>query len=117
MAPARCTPPMVDRLKDVLATHPGTTEVHLRLVNGEREHLLRLGEGFRVTPSAALMGDLKALLGPARDLGVAGGPLGRLGGDGFLASRTPPRVPTTSVAATTGPTSARFERLRRGVHR
>ncbi len=65
MAPARCTPPMVDRLKDVLATHPGTTDVHLRLVNGEREHLLRLGEGFRVTPSAALMGDLKALLGPA----------------------------------------------------
>ena len=36
MAPARCTPPLVDRLKDVLATHPGTTEVHLRLVNGER---------------------------------------------------------------------------------
>ncbi|MCU1657451.1 MAG: polymerase alpha subunit [Pseudonocardiales bacterium] len=65
MAPARCTPPMVGRLKDVLATHPGTTDVHLRLVNGEREHLLKLGDGFRVTPSAALMGDLKALLGPA----------------------------------------------------
>ncbi|MFN2518594.1 MAG: DNA polymerase III subunit alpha [Jatrophihabitantaceae bacterium] len=64
MAPARCTPPMVDRLRDVLATHPGTTEVHLRLVNGEREHLLRLGDGYRVTPSTALMGDLKALLGP-----------------------------------------------------
>jgi DNA polymerase-3 subunit alpha len=65
MAPARCTPPMVERLKDVLATHPGTTEVHLRLVNGEREHVLRLGDGFRVLPSASLMGDLKALLGPA----------------------------------------------------
>jgi DNA polymerase-3 subunit alpha len=65
MAPARCTAPLVDRLKDVLATHPGTTEVHLQLVNGEREHVLRLGDGFRVTPSAALMGDLKALLGPA----------------------------------------------------
>jgi DNA polymerase-3 subunit alpha len=65
MAPARCTPPMVDRLRDVLATHPGTTEVHLRLVNGERQHLLKLGDGYRVTPSAALMGDLKALLGPA----------------------------------------------------
>jgi DNA polymerase-3 subunit alpha len=64
MAPARCTPPMVDRLKDVLATHPGTTEVHLKLINGEREHLLRLGDGYRVKPSAALMGDLKALLGP-----------------------------------------------------
>jgi DNA polymerase-3 subunit alpha len=65
MPPARCTPPVVDRLKDVLATHPGTTEVRLQLVNGERTHVLRLGDGFRVTPSAALMGDLKALLGPA----------------------------------------------------
>jgi len=65
MAPARCTQPLVDRLKDVLATHPGTTEVHLRLVSPNREHLLRLGDGYRVTPSAALMGDLKALLGPA----------------------------------------------------
>ena len=55
---------MVDRLRDVLATHPGTTEVRLHLVNGSREHLLRLGDGYRVTPSAALMGDLKALLGP-----------------------------------------------------
>jgi DNA polymerase III subunit alpha len=65
MAPARCTPPMIDRLKDVLATHPGTTEVHLQLVNGDRERVLRLGDSYRVSPSAALMGDLKALLGPA----------------------------------------------------
>jgi DNA polymerase-3 subunit alpha len=65
LAPARCTPPLVDRLKDVLATHPGTTEVRLELVNGTRQHLLRLGDGYRVTPSAALMGDLKALLGPS----------------------------------------------------
>jgi DNA polymerase-3 subunit alpha len=62
--PARCTPPMVNRLREVLSAHPGTTEVHLRLVNGEREHTLQVGDGFRVTPSAALMGDLKALLGP-----------------------------------------------------
>jgi DNA polymerase-3 subunit alpha len=65
MAPARCTPPMVDRLRDVLATHPGTTEVHLSLENGSSTKLLRLGDGYRVTPSPALMGDLKALLGPA----------------------------------------------------
>jgi DNA polymerase-3 subunit alpha len=65
MAPARCTPPMVDRLRDVLATHPGTTEVHLRLENGASAKLLRLGDSYRVTPSPALMGDLKALLGPA----------------------------------------------------
>jgi len=55
---------MVERLREVLAAHPGTTEVHLQLVNGEREQKLRLGDGFRVAASAALMGDLKALLGP-----------------------------------------------------
>jgi DNA polymerase-3 subunit alpha len=64
LPPARCTPPLVDRLKDVLRTHPGTTEVHLQLVNGERVHELRLGDGYRVNPSTALMADLKALLGP-----------------------------------------------------
>ena len=64
MATPRCTPPMVERLKDILHQHPGTTDVHLKLVNGERVHVLRLGDGFRITPSAALMGDLKALLGP-----------------------------------------------------
>jgi DNA polymerase-3 subunit alpha len=64
MAPARCTPPMVERLREVLAAHPGTAEVHLQLENGLRQQRLRLGDRFRVTPSAALMGDLKALLGP-----------------------------------------------------
>ncbi|MGH8773615.1 MAG: DNA polymerase III subunit alpha [Jiangellaceae bacterium] len=61
---ARCTPPMVERLKDVLATHPGVTEVHLRLQGGGQTTLMRLDDGLRVTPSTALMGDLKALLGP-----------------------------------------------------
>ncbi len=65
LPPNRCTPPMVERLREVLAAHPGTTEVHLELVNGERRHRLKLGDGYRVTTSAALMGDLKALLGPA----------------------------------------------------
>jgi DNA polymerase III subunit alpha len=64
MPTERCTPPMINRLREVLAAHPGTTEVHLRLVRGEREQALRVADGFRVTPSAALMGDLKALLGP-----------------------------------------------------
>ncbi len=61
----RCTPPVVERLKDVLATHPGPTEVHLRLVQTGRSTVMTLGEGLRVTPSPALFGDLKALLGPA----------------------------------------------------
>jgi DNA polymerase III subunit alpha len=61
MASARCTPPMVDRLRDVLATHPGTTEVHLQLVSTNNPRVVLQ---YRVTPSPALMGDLKALLGP-----------------------------------------------------
>ncbi|RZS34848.1 DNA polymerase-3 subunit alpha [Herbihabitans rhizosphaerae] len=65
MAAARCTPPLVAQLKDVLGAHPGTTEVHLKLVNGERATMLRLDDGLRVNPSPSLMGDLKALLGPS----------------------------------------------------
>ncbi|HJQ43957.1 MAG TPA: DNA polymerase III subunit alpha, partial [Jatrophihabitantaceae bacterium] len=59
---SRCTPPLVERLRDVLATHPGKTEVHLHLVGPNNLHFV---SEFRVTPTAALMGDLKALLGPA----------------------------------------------------
>ena len=62
---ARCTPPVVERLKDVLATHPGTTEVHLQLVSGGRTTVLRLDDRLRVTATPSLMGDLKALLGPS----------------------------------------------------
>ncbi len=58
----RCTPPLVERLKDVLSAHPGTTEVHLQL-SGKNN--LRMVVDRRVTASPALMGDLKALLGPA----------------------------------------------------
>ncbi len=63
----RCTPPVVGRLKDVLATHPGVTEVHLRLTSGggDKATVMRLDDALRVTPSPALFGDLKALLGPS----------------------------------------------------
>jgi DNA polymerase-3 subunit alpha len=63
MAATRCTPPVVDRLCDVLRAHPGTTSVHLRLLNGSRATMLKLDDRFKVTPTSALMGDLKALLG------------------------------------------------------
>jgi DNA polymerase-3 subunit alpha len=54
----------VTALKQVLARHPGTSQVHLRLISGERITTLELDSSLRVTPSSALMGDLKALLGP-----------------------------------------------------
>ena len=37
--------------------------MHLRLLNGPRPTTLKLDDGLRVTPTSALMGDLKALLG------------------------------------------------------
>ncbi|WP_460865868.1 DNA polymerase III subunit alpha [Rhodococcus aerolatus] len=64
--PARqCVPERVDQLKQVLSSHPGTADVHLRLVRGAQDPIvLRLDDRLRVTPTSALMGDLKALLGP-----------------------------------------------------
>ncbi len=60
----QCTRDKVTALKQVLARHPGTSQVHLRLISGERITTLELDQSLRVTPSSALMGDLKALLGP-----------------------------------------------------
>lgn len=67
MPVSRCTQPVVERLKDVLTTHPGTTEVRLRLTKsgGGPGTLMRLDDALRVSPSSALFGDLKALLGPS----------------------------------------------------
>ncbi|MDX6308228.1 MAG: polymerase subunit alpha [Nocardioidaceae bacterium] len=61
----RVTAPVVEQLKDVLATHPGVAEVHLRLLSAGRVTVMRLDERLRVAPTPALMADLKALLGPA----------------------------------------------------
>ncbi len=60
----QCTIDKVTALKQVLARHPGTAQVHLRLISGDRITTLELDQSLRVTPSSALMGDLKALLGP-----------------------------------------------------
>lgn len=60
----QCTFDKVSALKQVLARHPGTSQVHLRLISGDRITTLALDQSLRVTPSPALMGDLKELLGP-----------------------------------------------------
>jgi DNA polymerase-3 subunit alpha len=62
---ARCVTPVVERLREVLSTHPGSTEVHLRLRGAERTTIVRLDDKLRVATSPALIGDLKQLLGPA----------------------------------------------------
>jgi DNA polymerase-3 subunit alpha len=65
LALTRATPPLIGRLKEVLAAHPGTTEVHLQLHNGSKTTVVRLDDRLRVSPSPSLVGDLKKLLGPA----------------------------------------------------
>jgi len=60
----RCTSPVVEQLKEVLGTHPGMTEVQLKLLARTSTTVLRLDERLRVTPTPALFADLKQLLGP-----------------------------------------------------
>jgi DNA polymerase-3 subunit alpha len=64
MPSTRCTPAVVEELKAVLATHPGMSEVRLKLMSRESTKVLRLPDRLRVTPSPALFADLKQLLGP-----------------------------------------------------
>ncbi|WP_134772860.1 DNA polymerase III subunit alpha [Ornithinimicrobium flavum] len=61
---ARATDGLAHRLKGVLANHPGTTDVHVKLTQPGRTVLLRLDDTLRVTASPELFGELKALLGP-----------------------------------------------------
>ncbi|OIQ75763.1 DNA polymerase III subunit alpha [mine drainage metagenome] len=63
MPVARCTPPTVERLKDVLRSYPGTTEVHLSLDSPGKKTVMRLEDTLRVALTPALSADLKALLG------------------------------------------------------
>ncbi|MBD3778346.1 MAG: DNA polymerase III subunit alpha [Micrococcales bacterium] len=65
MSEARCTPPVLERLLEVLRTHPGMSEIHFRVaqVRGGTALVMPNG-GWRVERSPALYGDLKALLGP-----------------------------------------------------
>jgi len=62
---SRCTQPVVERLREILSTHPGVTEVHLKLTSPGRTKVMRLEDTLRVEKSPALYGDLKALLGPS----------------------------------------------------
>ena len=64
MEMARCTPPVIDRMKEILRAHPGAREVHLRLADGEKKTVLKLDEGLKVTASPSLSADLKTVLGP-----------------------------------------------------
>jgi DNA polymerase-3 subunit alpha len=59
----RCTPPLVDRMKEILRAHPGSREVHLQLI-GRSVTTLKIDDALKVSATPSLGADLKALLGP-----------------------------------------------------
>ena len=65
MASFKATESVVTALGDVLRTHPGTTEVQVRLNGSRKVEVMKLGVDLRVNPNPSLFGDLKVLLGPA----------------------------------------------------
>jgi DNA polymerase III subunit alpha len=60
-----CTPDVVERLKEVLSAHPGSTQVFLHLAKQANTTVLRLGSEYWVSTTNGLHAELKALLGPA----------------------------------------------------
>jgi DNA polymerase-3 subunit alpha len=65
MANHKATEEVVTQLGDVLRTHPGNTDVQVRLNHARKVEVMRLGINYRVNPTPSLFGDLKILLGPA----------------------------------------------------
>lgn len=64
MEMSRCTPPVIERMKEILRSHPGAREVHLQLDENGKLTTLKLDEGLKVTSSPSLSADLKTVLGP-----------------------------------------------------
>ena len=56
------TPPIVERIKEILRSHPGKREVHLHVVDQQKTTTLKIDA--LVTSSPSLSADLKAILGP-----------------------------------------------------
>ena len=59
---AQVTPPIVERMKEILKSHPGKREVHLNVMDTQKSTVLKIDA--LVTASPSLSADLKAILGP-----------------------------------------------------
>jgi DNA polymerase-3 subunit alpha len=59
---AQCTPPVVDRMKEILRSHPGKREVHMQI--DDQGVLTTMKIDALVTASPSLSADLKSILGP-----------------------------------------------------
>ena len=60
---SRVNAAVMDSLRQILSSHPGTTEVHLTVVQAEKFVSVKTDDKLRVAPSPSLFADLKALLG------------------------------------------------------
>ena len=63
MDSARVTPPIVERMKEILRSHPGNREVHLKVEDGRGGMVMKIDDTLRVTASPSLSADLKQILG------------------------------------------------------
>ena len=59
---AQVTPPIVERMKEILRSHPVKREVHLKVIDQEKSTTMKIDA--LVTSSPSLSADLKAILGP-----------------------------------------------------
>ena len=59
-----CTEKVVDSLKEILSSHPGSTQVFLHLAKGGSTTVLRLGSQYAVDTRNGLYAELKTILGP-----------------------------------------------------
>jgi DNA polymerase-3 subunit alpha len=59
---SQCTPPIVDRMKEILRSHPGKREVHMQIY--DQGTLTTMKIDALVTASPSLSADLKSILGP-----------------------------------------------------
>ncbi len=59
---SQCTPPIVDRMKEILRSHPGKREVHMQV--DDQGTLTTMKIDALVTASPSLSADLKSILGP-----------------------------------------------------
>ena len=57
-----CTPPIVERIKEILRSHPGKREVHLQINDAGANTMMKIDA--LVTSSPSLSADLKSILGP-----------------------------------------------------
>lgn len=59
---SQCTPPIVERIKEILRSHPGKREVNLHILDNGVTTLMKIDA--QITNSPSLSADLKSILGP-----------------------------------------------------